>query len=207
MDSKPARASSRTWGLPHPSGVPWPTPTNTAPSSFTRSSSSPCFACRAHGPFGRKFRFKNKLVSLDSTTIDLCVSLFDWAKFRRTKGAIKLHLLLDHDGYLPSYAVVTDGRRPMSRVARGLSFRARTIVVDDRGYTDYALRPVEPGRGLFRHPDEGERRLRRRRRSAGPQNRNVLKDQTILLRNLDKCSICSAGSRCGTRKSRKPSSS
>jgi len=49
----------------------------------------------------RKFRFKNKLLSLDATVIDLCASLYDWAKFRRTKGAIKLHLLLDHDGYLP----------------------------------------------------------------------------------------------------------
>jgi hypothetical protein len=55
-----------------------------------------------------KFRFKNKLVSLDSSIIDLCLSLYDWAKFRRTKGAVKLHLLLDHDGYLPSFAVVTD---------------------------------------------------------------------------------------------------
>ncbi len=54
--------------------------------------------CHKDAPFKKKFRFKNKLVSLDSTVIDLCVSVFDWAKFRRTKGAIKLHLLLDHDG-------------------------------------------------------------------------------------------------------------
>jgi hypothetical protein len=50
-----------------------------------------------------KFRFKNQLVSLDSTVIDLCISVFDWAKFRRTKGAVKLHLVLDHDGYLPCF--------------------------------------------------------------------------------------------------------
>src|SRR5438445_13835012 len=49
----------------------------------------------------RKFRFKSKLLSLDATVIDLCASLFDWARFRQTKGAVKLHLLLDHDGYLP----------------------------------------------------------------------------------------------------------
>lgn len=65
--------------------------------------------CRATGPFGKRFRFKNRLVSMDSTVIDLCVSLFDWAKFRRTKGAIKLHLVLDHDGYLPAFGVITDG--------------------------------------------------------------------------------------------------
>lgn len=85
----------------------------------------------------RKFRFKNKLVSLDSTVIDLCATLFDWAKFRRTKGAIKLHLLLDHDGYLPSLVVVTEGRCHDVRVAQKLRFEAGTIVVVDRGYVDY----------------------------------------------------------------------
>ena len=86
----------------------------------------------------RKFRFKNKLVSLDSTVIDLCATLFDWAKFRRTKGAVKLHLLLDHDGYLPSLVVVTEGRCHDVRVAQGLKFDPGTIVVIDRGYVDYA---------------------------------------------------------------------
>ena len=57
----------------------------------------------------RKFRFKNKLMSLDASTVDLVLSLFDWAKFRRTKGAVKLHLLLDHDGYLPSFALIRQG--------------------------------------------------------------------------------------------------
>ena len=65
-----------------------------------------------------KFRFKNKLLSLDASTIDLCASLFDWAKFRRTKGAVKLHLVLDHDGYLPSVAVITDGKCSDIRAAR-----------------------------------------------------------------------------------------
>ena len=86
----------------------------------------------------RKFRFKNKLVSLDSTVIDLCATLFDWAKFRRTKGAVKLHLLLDHDGYLPSLVVVTEGRCHDVRIARELKFNPGTIVVVDRGYVDYA---------------------------------------------------------------------
>src|SRR5712691_5637775 len=77
--------------------------------------------------FKKKFRFKNKLASLDASTIDLCLSMYDWAKFRRTKGAVKLHLLLDHDGYLPSYAVITDGKKSDIAVARGI----------DRGYNDY----------------------------------------------------------------------
>jgi hypothetical protein len=84
-----------------------------------------------------KFRFKNKLVSLDASIIDLCLQLYDWAHFRRTKGAVKLHLLLDHDGYLPSFAVLTEGRTHEIRVARELRFDPGTIVVVDRGYTDY----------------------------------------------------------------------
>ena len=85
----------------------------------------------------RKFRFKNPLLSLDASVIDLCATMFDWAKFRRTKGAVKLHLLLDHDGYLPSYAVITEGNKHEVRVARQMRFTPGTILVFDRGYTDY----------------------------------------------------------------------
>ena len=85
----------------------------------------------------KKFRFKNKLVSLDSSVIDLCLSLYDWAKFRRTKGAVKLHLLLDHDGYLPSFAIVTTGKTSDIKVARRMRFDPGTILVMDRGYIDY----------------------------------------------------------------------
>jgi hypothetical protein len=85
----------------------------------------------------KKFRFKNKLMSLDGSIIDLSVSMFDWAKFRRTKGAIKLHLLLDHDGYLPSFAVVTEGKTSEIKVARTLRFAPGTILAIDHGYNDY----------------------------------------------------------------------
>ena len=85
----------------------------------------------------KKFRFKNKLMSLDGSVIDLSVSMFDWAKFRRTKGAIKLHLLLAHDGYLPSFAVVTEGKTSEIKVARTLRFAPGTILAIDRGYVDY----------------------------------------------------------------------
>jgi len=87
----------------------------------------------------RKFRFKNKLYSLDSTVIDLCATLFDWAHFRRTKGAVKLHLLLDHDGYLPTFAHITDGKTHDLRVARFLRLAAGSIVAIDRGYVDFTL--------------------------------------------------------------------
>ena len=65
------------------------------------------------------------------------MSLFDWAQFQRTKGAIKLHLLLDHAGYLPSFAVLTTGKTHDLRVARQLEFQPGTVLVIDRGYIDY----------------------------------------------------------------------
>jgi hypothetical protein len=84
-----------------------------------------------------KFRFKNKLLSIDATTIELCASVFDWAKFRRTKGAVKLHLMLDHDGLLPCYGVITDGKQHEVTVTRQWQFEPGTVLVFDRGYTDY----------------------------------------------------------------------
>jgi hypothetical protein len=90
-------------------------------------------------PGKRKFRFKNKLVSLDSSIVDLCLEMFNWAHYRRTKGAIKLHLLLDHEGYLPSFAVITEGKVSDIEIARQFKFPVDTIVVYDRGYNDYEL--------------------------------------------------------------------
>jgi len=67
--------------------------------------------CEQESRPGHKFRFKNKLVSLDSSTIGLCVSMYDWVLYQRVKGAVKLHLMLDHDGYLPKFAVITTGKK------------------------------------------------------------------------------------------------
>jgi hypothetical protein len=94
--------------------------------------------CQALSP-KKKFRFKNKLLTLDSTTIELCASMFDWARFRQTKGAVKLHLLLDHDGYLPVFGHVTDGKVGDVKVAQTLDFPRGSIVALDRGYVDYDL--------------------------------------------------------------------
>jgi len=85
-----------------------------------------------------KFRFKNKLMSLDASVIDLCAEVFDWAKFLQTKGAVKLHLLLDHAGYLPAYAVITEGKQHEIRVARAMRFEPDTLLVLDRVSPDYA---------------------------------------------------------------------
>jgi hypothetical protein len=85
----------------------------------------------------RKFRFKHKLLSLDSTVIPLCLSVFDWAHYKRAKGAVKLHMVLDHDGYLPSFAVLTEGKTSDITVARQMSFAPGTMLAFDRGYADY----------------------------------------------------------------------
>ena len=69
-----------------------------------------------------KFRFKNPLYSIEASTIDLCLSLFPWAKFRKTKGAIKLHCQYDHSGALPSFMVITDGKRHEARVVKEHTF-------------------------------------------------------------------------------------
>ncbi len=85
-----------------------------------------------------RFRFKNPLVSLDATVIDLCAEMFPWATFRRTKGAVTLHFTLDHDGYLPTALVITEGKRHEVTVARQQTFAPGTILVFDRGYLDFA---------------------------------------------------------------------
>jgi hypothetical protein len=128
----------------------------------------------------RKFRFKNKLFSLDATVIELCVTLFDWAKFRQTKGAVKLHLLLDHDGYLPVFATVTEGDVHEINIARDLSFPRGSIVVVDMGYTDYALYARWTAEGVFFVTrQKGNAAYRVVEEYRVPQNRNILKDQLI----------------------------
>ena len=95
------------------------------------------------------FRFKNKLYSLDASTIDLCLSVFPWAKFRTTKGAIKLHVGLDHSGYLPTLMTVTDGKVHDVTVGRTLKLPQQSIVVFDRGYTDYTWYNLLNDNGIF----------------------------------------------------------
>jgi len=132
-----------------------------------------------------KFRFKNKLVSLDSTVIDLCVSVFDWAKFRRTKGAVKLHMVLDHDGYLPCFGVITEGKVHDVKVAHQLRFAPGTVVVDDRGYNDYRLFARWTEQEILfvtRMKDNAQYEVVEEREP--PQNRGILADQTIRLSGI-----------------------
>ena len=128
------------------------------------------------------FRFKNKLLTLDATLIELCASVFDWAQYRRTKGAVKLHLLLDHQGLLPSFALITEGRVHESRVARSLRFEPGTIVVFDRGYADYDWFASLDADGVFfvtRMKDNADYGVVERR--SVPEHGSVRRDEIIFL--------------------------
>jgi len=138
-----------------------------------------------------KFRFKNKLLSLDSTTISLCLALFPWAKFRRAKGGVKAHVLLDHDDYLPAYVLLTEAKRSDVKLADSFVLNPGSIVVMDRGYTDYALFGRWSMAGVFF--------VTRLKENAAfevveeceiPQNRNILADQIIRLTSAQAQTDC-----------------
>lgn len=107
---------------------------------------------RASGGLGlgkRKFRFINKLLSLDSTTISLCLGLFPWAQFRRAKGGVKVHVLLDHDDYMPSYALITKAKIHDRTVVGKFDLKPGPIVAFDRAYNDYSLFSTWTVNGVF----------------------------------------------------------
>lgn len=104
--------------------------------------------CQAQAP-RHGFRFKNELYALDSTTIDLCLSLFPWAKFRQTKGAIKLHVGMNQKGCLPEFVTVTEGKAHDVTQGRRVDFPKGSIVAIDRGYTDYKWFKQLSDKGIF----------------------------------------------------------
>jgi hypothetical protein len=130
----------------------------------------------------RRLRFKNTLLSLDATVIDLCASMFDWAKFRTTKGGIKVHMLLDNQGLLPSYALITDAKTSDIRPAREMTFSPGTILVFDRGYNDFLWFVTLTLQGVWfvtRMKDGTRYRVVERREV--PRNGAVLRDEVIEL--------------------------
>ena len=104
--------------------------------------------CQGMAP-GHDFRFDNPLYSLDASTIDLCLSAFPWADFRTTKGAIKLHVGLNHAGYLPEFVTITDGKTSDIEAGRALEFPKGSMVAIDRGYNDYAWYNQLTKKGIF----------------------------------------------------------
>jgi hypothetical protein len=138
--------------------------------------------CQTGGPT-KRFRFKNKLLSLDTTMIDLCAEMFPWATYKRIKGAVKLHFTLDHDGYLPTVLVITEGRTREITVARHQVFPPGTILVFDRGYFNLHWFAELTAAGVFfvtRPRREPQFEIVEER--PVPQHRGVVADQMIAFR-------------------------
>jgi hypothetical protein len=104
--------------------------------------------CQSSAP-GHNFKFKNSLYSLDASTIDLCLSAFPWADFRKTKSAVKLHVGLNHAGYLPEFVAITEGKKHDVKVGRMFNFPKGSIVAIDKGYNDYAWYKQLTDKGIF----------------------------------------------------------
>src|SRR5438093_7522124 len=131
-------------------------------------------------PRRHRLRFRNPLFSIDSTTVELVSEMFAWAKYNTTKGAIKLHLMLDHAGLLPTYAVVTDGHVGDITVGRRLLFESGSVVVFDRGYVDYEwFRALDAGGVWFVTRLKSNAHFRVVEERALPSNRGVLHDQIV----------------------------
>lgn len=149
---------------------------------------------RAQGLLGnphKPFRFKNKLLSLDATTISLCLNLFPWAQFRRAKGGVKVHVLLDHDDYMPSFVRITDAKTADVKMAQPLDLNPGSIVAMDRAYCDFALFGRWCSKGIYFVTRLKERiRYEVVETRKLPQNRPILADQIIRLSSVKAQRTC-----------------
>jgi hypothetical protein len=135
--------------------------------------------CQAKVP-DHNFRFKNPLYSLDASTIDLCLSAFPWADFRSTKGAIKLHVGLNHKGYIPEFVTVTEGKTSDIEVGRKVNFPKGSIIAIDRGYNDYAWFNSLTDKGIFFVTRlKSNAKIRVVERHTIPSGKGLTSDQTI----------------------------
>ena len=158
--------------------------------------------CQRSAP-GHGFRFKSKLYSLDASTVDLCLSMFPWAKFKQTKGAVKLHVGIDHGGYLPTFVRITDGKRSDIEAARVLEVPRGSVVVADRAYVDFAWLKHLNTRdiSLVTRMKKGIRYAVRERRAVKPRQ-GLTSDQVIVLTSTHGAKrypgVCCAESDTGT---------
>ena len=130
----------------------------------------------------RKFRFKHPLLTLDATVIPVCVSMFEWASYVKTKGAVKLHLVLDNASFLPQYALITDGKTADVTAAKKMEFAAGTMLVFDRGYEDHGWwRKLNAGGVFFvsRLKDSTSYAIVETR--PVPADPNILRDEVVIL--------------------------
>ena len=133
-----------------------------------------------------KFRIKSKIFLLDSTTISLCLSLFDWAKYKTAKGAVKMHTLLDFDGNLPAYVNITDGKTADNKGAYDIPLLKGSVIVADRFYNDFPLLNVWDSKGVFfviRHKENLQFETLKENNLPDNRHQHILKDEIICLKN------------------------
>ena len=131
-----------------------------------------------------KFRIKSKILFLDATTITLSLSLFNWAKYRTKKGAIKLHTLLDYDGNLPVYVNITDGKTADNKGAYDIPLLKNSVIVADRFYNDFSLLNIWDSKELFfviRHKENLKFRTIKENDLPDDRHHHILKDEIIEL--------------------------
>lgn len=130
------------------------------------------------------FKIKSKIFLLDATTISLCLSLFDWAKYKTKKGAVKMHTLLDYDGHLPAYVNITDGKTADNKGAYDVPLLKGSVIVADRFYNDFALLNVWDSNGVYfvvRHKDNIKFKTIKELELPEDRHQHVLKDEIIEL--------------------------
>lgn len=131
-----------------------------------------------------KFRIKAKILLLDSTTISLCLSLFDWARYKTAKGAVKMHTLLDYDGHLPAYVNITDGKTADNKGAYDIPLLKGSVIVTDRFYNDLSLLDVWDSNGVYfvvRHKDNLAFRTVTELELPEKRHQHLLKDEIVEL--------------------------
>jgi putative transposase len=140
--------------------------------------------CEAIAP-KHKFRFKNPLYTIDATIISLCLSLYNWARFRTAKGAVKLHVKLNHSGYLPTFMVVTTGKVHETQVAPSVPLDKGDVAIFDKGYTDFTWYKSLDEKGVF-----FVTRIKRNaqydvvERKDTSRYKNIYSDQTLKLKGF-----------------------
>lgn len=131
-----------------------------------------------------KFKIKSKIFLLDSTTVSLCLSLFDWAKYKTAKGAIKMHTLLDYDGNLPAYVNITNGKTADNKGAYDIPLLKRSVIVADRFYNDFSLLNVWDSSEVFfvvRHKENIQYKPIKEKELPDNRHGHILIDEIIEL--------------------------
>jgi hypothetical protein len=133
-----------------------------------------------------KFRIKSKIFLLDATTISLCLSLFDWAKYKTAKGAVKMHTLLDYDGNLPAYVNITNGKTADNKGAYDVPLLKGSVIVADRFYNDFTLLNIWDSKGVYfviRHKENIQYTVIKENELPDHKAQHILKDEIIELKN------------------------